>query len=258
MARLSKYFTPVIQGTERDLVNEILNLGKLDLLLVETFEGKALIAQIWRDNLATTQNTFQDLTNKNKVGLAEPFFTVFVDHAKLINHETSEPLKCGLLGYLLPYPQRLLFQTDPLNFRSRFEPPEFSQKLNDVRRVANQLETKLSEFELSVLWIRRGDLNLPLLFHFVRKNLIRVGTLPSLDRLTEEFKRGSLSPQNLRQFFGTQAAFFDLNLEQFQDASCPLNQIKDAIIRCLTDLGSRVIGESISPSEYSPLPDLGL
>ena len=258
MARLSKYFTPMIHAYDRQSFREILGLNELNLSVVEQFEGRTVNTQTWVDGKPKVVVTNSGSVSEGNCTVDSCSRTIIVEHRELVTKEKSGAINSGFVGRLLPYPHSLIFDQGTTYFNVRYMPPEFSETLKDIHELTRQFEARLAEFELSVLWARRTDQALPLLFHFVRKSLIRVGTLPTLYSLAEDFKRGLLTPNKLRQFFGTQAAFFEFNLDLFQHLPCPLQQIKATINRCLTNSESRVIGESISSSESYFEPDLGL
>lgn len=258
MARLSKYFTPVIQSSDRKLFTEILGLNAIDLSVIEQLEGRIINLQNWTNGKSTVIITNPgNMTNVNSNEIPKSR-SITVEHRELVTEDKSGPTKSGFIGKLLPYPYSLVFDQGETNFNLRYSPTDFSDSLKEIHDLIRQLEARMADFELSVLWAKRAEKAIPLLFHFVRKELIRVGTLPTLYILAEDFKGGLLTPSKLRQFFGTQAAFFELNLDFSQHLSCPLQQIKASINRCLTNPQSRVIGESISAPESYFEPDLGL
>jgi hypothetical protein len=85
-----------------------------------------------------------------------------------------------------------------------------------------------------------------------------VGTLATLAQLTEKFERQQLTPSDLRQFFGTNAAFFELNFNNLDRSSSPFDSLRAAIFSSLNVSYSKVLGESIVTPESPVLRDFEL
>ena len=92
-------------------------------------------------------------------------------------------------------------------------PQTWKQELISLWEALAELEERMSHTEVSCLWVKGVRNELPVLFHFVRRKRIRVGTDPHLYGLSEKYKSGALTPQSLQEHFGTRAAFFYLDLK---------------------------------------------
>ena len=88
-------------------------------------------------------------------------------------------------------------------------------------QALTELEERMSHTEVSCLWVKGVRSELPVLFHFVRKKRIRVGTDAHLYGLSEKYKNGVLTPELLQEHFGTRAAFFYLDSEGWTTLSHP-------------------------------------
>jgi hypothetical protein len=59
--------------------------------------------------------------------------------------------------------------------------------------------------EVGFLWVKNGAVRFPLLFHFVRRKRVRLGSSPNLYDIGERFDRGEINKDTLIEIFGTQA-----------------------------------------------------
>lgn len=256
MAKLSKYFTPALEAHNRLALSKMLGLNQFVFRLNEVSGGQKLLMQNWSELGPQTLIDNPPLTDK-----AQPATTlseVCVEHLTLFEEDSGLDNNSAFFSQILPYPYSLFFRSDTRNLKLTFTPESFLFKVMELRKVIGNFEQQLANFEISVLWIRGTETSLPLLFHFVRRRLVRVGTMSSLHDLTSNFVRGKLTPAFLREFFGTQSAFHELNITLFGDQGCPLDRLKASINRCLTQPTSRVLGDPVYGLESPPYLDLEL
>lgn len=257
MVRLSKYFTPVLGDEEKSVITRILGLNKLSFKLVEKLGDQELLVQYWTPAGKTTKVSGA-LVDGSCEGSSQSLSREIIIHHLNLIRDLKEEDSLGLLGRVVSYPYSEIFRSDSSANRLEFAPSDFSQNLQRLKQIVFDFEALMAKHELCVLWIRSSEENIPLLFHFVRKRLIRVGTMSALKDLTESFRTRQLKPSDLKQFFGTHAAFFELDLNLSNSFDSPLELLKTSITRCLTAPESKILGEPVYKFETSPYPDLEL
>ncbi|MSP18054.1 MAG: hypothetical protein EXR74_00640 [Bdellovibrionales bacterium] len=258
MAKLSRYFTPTLGKKDKETILTSLGLSGASFRLLENVATQNLFTQNWGETGPKTEIT--EFSNRGsevaQIELMEQ--QISVEHMVWGGASLAFPKEKKLFEAILPYPHALFFTGENKDLNIQFAPEAFSKKMVSLRLLANQLEDALSHFELSVLWIRNSESAFPLLFHFVRKKLIRVGTLSSLLELGAKFEQEGLSPSDLRQFFGTNAAFFSLDLRGSHKPLSPWDSLIGSITQCLTEQSARVVGESLQSIDSPPLLDFEL
>lgn len=233
MKPLSKFFTPPLSDDDRSLFFRCLGFTDMRYRLLETcgtivlrakhyqgLEGQALLGTV-----AALQSSPEPLLLRR--------------HA--MQSLTEEPLHRppSLWEELFPYPFSLvgrLFEEEP-DRQLQLTPPALKTQLKLLWDALQSLETRMSETEVSCLWLRGGSaeapLELPILFHYVRKKRIRVGTAPSLRDMGETYRRGLLGDEALWEHFGTQSAFYYLGLEGLSSGPDFIPSLVDRILRML-------------------------
>jgi hypothetical protein len=257
MARLSKYFTPALVAADKQRILEMVGLKNTVFQLAEKTGQNTVMIQTWSEKGSLTQ--ISDLSAVGEISgpdVSMPQVSVNYVAANVASLENGS--QRAVFEQILPYPYNMFFGEKRPDYEILFAPDDFMSKIGALRAAAIKLEQELSKFELGVLWIRGKECSLPLLFHFVRKKLIRVGTLSTLGLLTEKFEKQQLTPMDLRQFFGTNAAFFELKLNNFESLSCSWDALRGAISRTLNDPSSRVLGESLLSPESPAFLDFEL
>jgi len=257
VVRLSKYFTPVLGDEEKSVITRILGLNKLSFKLVERFGDQELLVQYWSPAGKSTRVSGGIADDSCGDSVQSPSREIITHHLSLIR-DLKEEDSLGLLGRVVAYPYSEILRSDSSAIRLEFAPTDFSQNLQSLKQIVFDFEALMARYELCVLWIRSSEASFPLLFHFVRKKLIRVGTMSSLKVLAESFQTRQLKPSDLKQFFGTHAAFFELDLSLFNGFDSPLELLKMSIDRCLTTPESKVLGEPVYKFETAPYLDLEL
>lgn len=258
MARLSRYFTPPMSSAQRWLFLEMTLLSHLpiqfkevneaqELYIQESLEGKvrSLSPRGYRETNPTLREVriqVNDWSNTQKTGSA-----------------TSQ----SYFFEVAPYPFNLLFLSKNCGLGTKslldFSPNDFAAQIDAFGRAVKRLETEMEESELCLLWVKRDEARLPLLFHFVRRRLVRVGSLPELLDIGLKFDRGMLQPEDLRQFFGTQTNLFSLDFSRTYLEIPSLSALQNCWERTLNEPEFRVkaLLPTTSPS-HSIYPDLEL
>lgn len=265
MAKLSRYFTPALSSKDKDRVLTLLGIKKLVFRLVEECLNKRVITQLWFESGSQTiisEESAQQLPGEILECLPEEISEVCVSHGDLHCESGFLNSNQSFFEQLLPYPHGLFFSHQKLGYKLNFSPAEFALEIHSLQCAVKQLESLLSEFELSILWLQDSHDSFPLLCHFVRKKLIRVGTVPTLLSLCDSFEKGILTPVELRQFFGTNAAFFHVKVNHSNNLSsertAPLEALRLSIQQTLSHPDFKVIGEPLTQSEPSPFLDFEL
>lgn len=252
MAKLSKYFTPELDANQLARLSRLLGLTCLPIHWVERLGSTPLWVQRWDSNQGSTllwdwvggtQNqSVESLENR-----------IVIDHS-ISNKAKGKPKSINsIFEKTVPFPYSFLFSTLAQTYSIEFQPENFQRDVELLQQRAKELERELSRFELCVLWLNGREDNVALLFHFVRKKLLRVGTLANLEELVESFKLKCLTPVMLRQFFGTNAAFYELKLGNFDRLDSPIQQLSQAFQETLNVPTQRVLGETLisAPFEWA-------
>ena len=183
---------------------------------------------------------------------------IIIDYAFQTKNGLSVPDLSGVFENILPFPYCYLFSRKSSHFSVSYGPKKFELDLELLQVQAQRLEQELTRFELSVLWFHGGEDNLPLLLHFVRKKLVRVGTLPRLIELVSKYQQKSLTPADLRQFFGTNAAFFEFKVDNFNNLDSPIESLTQTIREMVNNPSFRIVGESLVSLESPSVIDFEL
>lgn len=241
MARLSKYFTPNLQLEDINRISTALGLAQVPLTWIENLAGETVFSQSWNPQTGNTGD--------NKI-IVEPASSSLPPEKAYKGESIFEKL--------VPFPFSILFSRARPNLLIRLSPVEFESQVEQLSYLSHQLEQELSRFELSALWVHGNGESIPLLFHFVRKKLVRVGTLRALDDLVESYSLRKLAPSDLRQFFGTNAAFFELKVIDFSPLDSPLANLIEALRTTVNDPSHRVLGENLLRLENPEIIELEL
>jgi hypothetical protein len=257
MAKLSKYFTPELDASQLAHISRLLGVTCLPIHWVERLGATPLWVQRWDSNQGNTllwdfvggpQNqSIESLENR-----------IVIEHsASNKAHGNPESIN-STFEKTVPFPYSFLFSSFAQNYSIEYQPGHFQREVELLQQRAKEFERELSRFELSVLWLNGRDDSFALLFHFVRRKLLRVGTLATLDDLVKSFKLKSLTPTLLRQFFGTNAAFYELKLGNFDTLDSPIQQLSQAFYEAVNDSTKRVLGETLANLETPTLLDFEL
>lgn len=220
----SHFVTPSFSRPDRTAWCKALGLENVPFLYVETSGTLVLRAA------------------RIQAGEVSPLLTVEEDSSIplwKIEHESHLPVISpawgagGMWETLFPYPLCLL----PLLLHPREEvrlqisPADSREEWFDVYKAFRELEERMARTEISCLWIRPAAplFPMPVLTHFVRRRCVRVGTAPHLLELGETYERGELSSEFLGKHFGTQAAFFVLDLTEVSSSHSALVTLTRAL-----------------------------
>ena len=207
MRTLSKYFTSSLTSEERESLFNSLGLAELEYEFVEC-AGNAILS---RCKPGIKKEVFLEPALLSEL-LAQPqqYPRVFFRHPP--GHLSIEAPCPSFWNQIFPFPFCMLrfLNTEVLEV----SPASFHDQLCGLRDAFLALEMKMAESEANVLSVK--GLNLVLVFHFVRRKLIRVGVHPGLSPLPEE-------PKALGEIFGTKVGLFCLH------GAVPFPQMKDAI-----------------------------
>lgn len=177
----SKYFTPPLTSGDRVRLERSLLLGAMPWALEESCGGQVLRrwsseeGPIW-DKPEATSTEF-DFAVMGPQLHCSPF------------RETRD-----LWRELLSHPYRSV--------------PNDAPEARLLGEAWASTEAALSAFELSLVWAGSSGSGIPLLFHFVRRRCIRLGTTESLEEIGQKCLSGEWDSNALQAHFGTRTGFF--------------------------------------------------
>lgn len=151
---------------------------------------------------------------------------------------------------IFPFRQQVELWRDLLPFPFRALPAEAAetQLLGDVWSL---MEAALAGFELSLVWVGNAEAGIPLLFHFVRRRCVRLGTVETLKEIGLHCLRGEWDASALQSHFGTRTGFFHWSTEGQPPASAALDCLLQAWRNCLPSPVAASF--SLSPQPHSEL-----
>lgn len=205
----SKFFTPALTRKDRLRFIEALGLSESPYFYYE-ISGKAVLRALRitgvniKPMLEPVVQSPQELERQDR-----PSLTLFHPPCGLW---TEEPYPARTLWEeVFPYPMSLVarFFLGKQAPHIQILPPSYLESWRRFWKQLQDLETQMALVEVSLLWVQ-GKRAFPLLFHFVRRKWVRVGTSETLMALGEKLERGEMDNGGLTQHFGTQAAFFVL------------------------------------------------
>lgn len=186
MKDFSRYFTPSLTPEDRRLIGQALGLEGAPWSMEESCGGQLL---------------------RRWTGEAGPCWS------KPAEGDTA--LDLGTLGHHLPVHPFLESQPlwrDLLPFPFRALPPDSSDAIL-LGEAWNEAEGRLASFELSLVWIGPAETGIPLLFHYVRRRCVRLGTTDSLKEIGLRCLQGDWESAELQAHFGTRTGFFHWKTE---------------------------------------------
>ena len=128
-------------------------------------------------------------------------------------------------------------------------PTEARAELEKLGRALERLEQAISQTELSCLWLIGPTVDLPVLFHYVRRRRVRVGIAPYLAPLRPE--GGSLpSRERLTQFFGTPTVIYPFHLSRNSTTSPLLRAAEGLMALAQTPLISDQSASKLKPHDF--------
>jgi hypothetical protein len=232
MKALSKFFTPPLTREDRDAFYRCLGLGAFEFFFVETF-GPLTVRAISMHGLRRRALL--------SLGTIEGGLPVLrLEHPAQQLPEEPIQLPRTLWEEVFPYPFSLMGRLfgPQADAGLTLTPPSTKAQLKLLWEAFNRLEEAMAATEVSCLWIRGGPtgdpVELPILFHHVRRRRVRVGTAPHLLELGGSYRRGTLTPDALREHFGTHSAFFYLGLEGLGTGPDLIPSLVDRLLRVLS------------------------
>lgn len=252
MVRMSKYLTPGLRIEDLSRVVKILGLNAVEISWIEKFLSQPVYCQVWGEQGSRTVflNALEETLSPSSDRL---FGEITIEHRPRTPASNNLRSSRNVFEKILPFPYSFLFSEVNGRFGVSFHPKSFEQEIVLLQEQTKVLDQEMSRFEIAILWIKGQTDNFPLLFHFVRKKLVRVGTLPELSELVQKYQLKGLTPAYLREFFGTNAAFFALKTDKFSDLGNPLQDLALAIRELVNNPSNSVIGEPLVSLE-TPTP----
>lgn len=209
----SKFFTPALTKKDRLRFIEALGLSEISYFYYE-ISGQ-LVLRALQITGGNTKPMLEPIAQdpKESERQDQPSLTLFHPPCGLWA-EKPHPART-LWEEVFPYPMSLIarFFLGKEAPHIQILPPSYFESWRQIWKQLQDLETKMASVEVSLLWIP-GERAFPLLFHFVRRKWVRVGTSETLMPLGAKLEHGELDNGGLTQHFGTQAAFFVLGLAQ--------------------------------------------
>lgn len=214
----SKYFTPPLTSEDRQRLAHALRLGENPWVLEESCGGQVL--RRW-------SSTEGPSWGRRENGFHEFDFAALGPQLHCVPFRESREL----WRELLPHPFRSVADSSP--------------SAAGLAQVWASMEAALSAFELSLVWVGEASSGVPLLFHFVRRRCIRLGTTESLQEIGQKCLSGEWSPHELQGHFGTRTGFF--HWEASEGPGHPLDRFAEILRKSFPEA---VLG--LSPAADGP------
>lgn len=230
MKAISKFLTPALTASDRAGLTRLLGLDQMRFLYHESSVGFSHLYNVPNESVAALSES------QLERWIAEQAldFAVVIDQTNRRNISVSMPPieTLGLWESLVPFPLDLFAMKAklPPGVSIRVFPAIAETEIHQLQVRVKELEEKLAGYEAALLWLESGEERFPLLLHFVRKKLVRVGTAERLFELGERFEAGQLSEAQLDQAMGTRSCFLPVHV--FHDpGAAPLQNLAGAIER---------------------------
>ena len=230
MKTLSKFLTPALSASDRKTISGLLGLDQIRFLYHEASAGFSHLFNVPGKSVAAlSEQQLEQWIAEESLDFALVLDQPGRKHCA-ITLPPSEPL--GLWEALMPFPlDRFATRTKlPAGVSLRVFPTFVEHELHQLQIRIKELEEKLSAYEATILWLESGETRFPLLLHFVRKKLVRVGTAERLFEVGERFEAGQLNESQLDQAMGTRSCFLPIHVFYDPGAS-PLQNLAGAIER---------------------------
>lgn len=230
MKSLSKFLTPTLTVSDRATISRLLGLDQARFLYHESSVGFSHLYNVPGQAVAALSEQQIDRW------IAEHAldFALVIDQPNRKNTAVSLPAleTLGLWESLMPFPLDLFAAKTklPAGVTLRVFPAVAEAELYQLQTRIKELEEKLSGYEAALLWLESGEERFPLLLHFVRKKMVRVGSAERLFELGERFEAGQLNESQLDQAMGTRSRFLPVHVFHDPGAS-PLQNLAGAVER---------------------------
>ncbi len=207
----SKYFTPELTALDRRHIVDAMGLGSIHYYLIEQSENSLLNT---KEMVGITGKPFLDLGKGCDVmsGKSDHELPrIILSYSKYIESKLVFGQERPLWERVLPYPLNEILRslTKKNNPTVNFEPIDFRRCFVQLFDFLSNIERALERAELSLLWIK-GTISYGVLFHFVRKKCVRVGTNPEVLKLGETLASNEISEEELRRYFRTTVQFISV------------------------------------------------
>lgn len=222
----SKYFTPPLNARERASVQRMLGFDRIPSVLVERLAGKSCLARAIHSSTSALVTT-GDEPIVHWLSSGEFHLAVVLDHEGSrfsLGHPITGAPNPTVWESIAPFPFSLLGTSQP--FKLTVMPESAKSILDDLIGAVSRLHTWMLDQEATVVWIRSGEHRFPLLFHFVRGRIVRVGTGEKFSELGQKWEQGELDDAALSLAMGTRARFVSINLDT--TILDPLTRLKEA------------------------------
>lgn len=230
MKAISKFLTPALTANDRKKIERMLGLDQVRFLYHESSVGFSHLFNVPGGFVAALPDSQVD----HWLSEHTLDFAMVMEQSGRKNFSITLPNleRLGLWESLMPFPLDLfaIREKFPQSIALRVFPSVVEAEIYQLQSRINELEEKLFGYEAALLWLGSGEERFPLLLHFVRKKLVRVGTAERLFELGERFESGHLNEQQLDQAMGTRARFLPLNVFHDPGAS-PLQNLAGAVER---------------------------
>jgi hypothetical protein len=215
----SKYFTPLLTSEDRARIGRALGLEAKSWTLEESCGGQVL--RRWQAGTGPIWGRPEG---------------------------TSFDFDLGSLGpqlQIVPFRQAGELWRDFLPFPFRSIPTE-SDAARDLTIAWGVAESALASFELSLVWV--GDeTGIPLLFHYVRRRCIRLGTAESLVEIGNYCLSGEWDSAALLSHFGTRTGFFHWSIREAPADLSPLDRLGHTLRASVPTLVTEGHGSALQP-----------
>lgn len=224
-----RYFTSKLTLEDRRKILRVLGLGQYRFLLFE-LSGEIILRAL--ETVGSQTSSLLEplgISDAKKFVEAYPFPVLSLQYSEGGRQLTQRPVNesLSLWEEILPFPFSLFskhFYSAEKN--PAIYPERTWEDLQALFHVLQLFEEKMAETELSVVWLHSAGEEVAFVTHYVRKRRLHVGTSSVLNDLVTEFRHGTLTPDMLFETFGTQAAFFKVDLTA--ESSDPILKLTEA------------------------------
>jgi len=256
---ISKYLTPPLSNKDRWTFYQAMGLDQLTYLFVETGEK-----HIFSAKKVEGQRLTPSLEPRSPDGIATwaakaGLPVVCVCHGATALPTYSPFAEQTLWETLFPHPFSTLgISASDASVATEAFPLAFACTVDHLQKAFQRLEKIVAEFEVSFLWVKPENRPpFPLLFHYVRRKRIRVGTSPLLSQLGRQHENMGKNSRELIESFGTRCLWIPLSLSEPQ-SSDPLENLAIKLEQSLDAISASVGNQAPRASTASPRPEIRL
>jgi len=252
---ISKFFTPALTSSEKISLADLLGVNDFRFLYHEKSGGHPLFSHLFNVPNCYVAALREDDLDYWLYEKALDFVMVVDQKGTRLPSLSSQCFSetLGLWEALMPFPLSLFPLKNKLagDLSIRIFPELAEAELHQLVDSFKEFEVKLSHCEAALLWVESGESRFPILLHFVRKKLMRVGTSARLFDLGYRFEAGQLGQEQLDEAMGTRSLFVPLHVAQTPGESA-LQSLSAAISRALlhfVDDAAALIAPRLSSNE---------